>query len=278
MNGIAFLKMHGLGNDFVIIDARDHDIPLSPDAIRLIADRRLGVGCDQFIRMEPSQNGDVFMRIWNPDGSTAEACGNATRCVARLVMDETGGNKVDVETVAGILASRQNGSGHVTVDMGEAKLGWQEIPLAQDTDSVAVDLGPEAPVPAVCVNIGNPHAVLFVPDCDAINLAVTGAALENSAMLPERANISFCTVEAPNRIRARVWERSAGATLACGSAACAIAVTGVRSGLTERKVTVALPGGDLDLEWRDDGHVLMAGPTALAYAGTLAPELAACDA
>ncbi|MBT7648032.1 MAG: diaminopimelate epimerase, partial [Rhodospirillaceae bacterium] len=124
MNGIAFLKMHGLGNDFVIIDARDHDIPLSPDAIRLIADRRLGVGCDQFIRMEPSQNGDVFMRIWNPDGSAAEACGNATRCVARLVMDETGREKVDVETVAGILASRQNGSGHVTVDMGGARLGW----------------------------------------------------------------------------------------------------------------------------------------------------------
>ncbi|MBT5432056.1 MAG: diaminopimelate epimerase [Alphaproteobacteria bacterium] len=278
MNGIAFLKMHGLGNDFVIIDARDHDIPLSPDAIRLIADRRLGVGCDQFIRMEPSQNGDVFMRIWNPDGSAAEACGNATRCVARLVMDETGREKVDVETVAGILASRQNGSGHVTVDMGGARLGWREIPLAQEADTTSVDLGREAPVRAVCVNIGNPHAVLFVPDCDAIDLATTGAALENSAMLPERANISFCTVEAPNKIRARVWERSAGATLACGSAACAIAVAGVRAGLTERSVTVALPGGNLDLEWRDDGHVLMAGPTALAYAGTLAPELAACDA
>ncbi|MBC6439011.1 MAG: diaminopimelate epimerase [Rhodospirillales bacterium] len=274
MNGLAFLKMHGLGNDFVIVDARSRDIPLTPGAIRTIADRRLGVGCDQLVRIEPSAGGDVFMRIWNPDGSEAEACGNATRCVARLVMDETGRNAIDVETVAGVLPSQMNGTGMVDVDMGKARLGWREIPLATENDTLHVDLGPEAPEPAVCVNMGNPHAVLFVDDCDAVDLAVTGAALEHSAMLPERANISFCTVESPTRVRARVWERSAGATLACGSAACAIAVAGVRRGLTERAVTVTLPGGDLTMQWRDDGHVLMAGPATLAYEGTLAPYLA----
>jgi len=275
MTGLGFLKMHGLGNDFVIVDARSRDIPLSPDAIRTIADRHLGVGCDQFIRLEPSARGDVFMRIWNPDGSEAEACGNATRCVASLLMDETGRAEIGVETVAGVLPGRRNGSGLVSVDMGPARLDWQEIPLAREADTLAVDLGPEAPAPAVCVNMGNPHAVLFVDDCDAVDLAVTGRALEWSAMLPKRGNISFCTVESPARIRARVWERSAGATLACGSAACAIVVAGVRRGLTERNVTVALPGGDLEMTWREDGHVVMAGPVALAYEGTLAPELGA---
>ncbi len=274
MNGAAFVKMHGLGNDFVVLDARRRDIPLGADAIRAIADRRLGVGCDQVVRLEPSETADVFMRIWNPDGGEAEACGNAARCVARLVMDETGRDAVEVETVAGVLESRANGGGRIRVDMGEARHGWRDIPLASEADTLTVDLGRAAPAPAVCVSMGNPHAVLFVDDCDAIDLAATGPALERSAMLPERGNISFCTVETPRRVRARVWERGAGATPACGSAACAIAVAGVRRGLAERSVTVALPGGELDLVWRDDGHVLMAGPASLAYSGALAPELA----
>ena len=274
MNAIHFQKMHGLGNDFVIVDARAHAVDLTPDAIRRIADRHTGVGCDQFIRMEPSRKGDVFMRIWNPDGSQAQACGNATRCVARLLMDETGSDRVVVETVAGLLASNDLGDG-VCVDMGEAKTGWRDIPLAHDIDTVAVDLGGCAPSNAVCVNMGNPHAVLFVEDCNALDLEQIGRTLEHHPMFPERANISLCTVETPERIRMRVWERGVGATLACGSAACAVVVAGVRRGLTERRIVAALPGGDLDMTWREDGHVLMAGPTAHAYDGTLSRGLVA---
>jgi diaminopimelate epimerase len=268
MNGVPFLKMHGLGNDFVVVDARTRAVALERDDIRHIADRHRGVGCDQVIRMEPSERGDLFMRIWNPDGSEAQACGNATRCVARLVMDETGRDRVVVETVAGLLPS-QAAQGGVCVDMGAARLDWREIPLAREADTAEVDLGPGAPAAAVCVNMGNPHAVLFVEDCDAIALAETGRALEHHAIFPEQANISFCTVEGPQRIRVRVWERSAGATLACGSAACAIIVAAVRRGLTERRAVVALPGGDLDMCWREDGHVLMTGPTAQSFRGSL---------
>jgi len=267
MDGIDFLKMHGLGNDFVILDARARDIPLEPEAIRHIADRHFGVGCDQLIRLEPSDRGDVFMRIWNPDGSEAEACGNATRCVARLLMAEEGNKRIAIETLAGILEGRE-AKGIVSVDMGPAHLGWQDIPLAHEADTTSVDLGSVAP--AVCISMGNPHAVLFVKDCDAIDLAGEGHRLEHHPMFPRRANISFVTVESRKRLRARVWERSAGATLACGSAACAIIVAASRRGLTGRSATVALPGGELTMTWCDDGHVLMAGPTALSYRGTLA--------
>ena len=272
MNGVAFVKMHGLGNDFVVIDARRRAAPLDGDAIRAIANRRRGVGCDQVVRLEPSEAADVFMRIWNSDGGEAEACGNAARCVARLAMDETGRDSVAVETVAGVLPGRAVADGLVRVDMGRPGLGWRDVPLASEADTLAVDLGPAAPAPAVCVGMGNPHATLFVDDCDAIDLAATGPALERSPMLPEGGNIGFCTVETPRRIRARVWERGAGATPACGSAACAIAVAAFRRGLAERVVTVALPGGELGLEWRDDGRVLMTGPATPVFTGTFGPE------
>ena len=275
MNGIAFLKMHGLGNDVVIVDARAREVALTPDAIRRIADRRLGVGCDQLIRLEPSAEADVFMRIWNPDGSEAQACGNGTRCVASLVMGETGHDGARIETAAGLLACERGADGRIAVDMGPARCGWAEIPLSREADTLALDLGPDAPAPAACVNIGNPHAVLFVEDCDAIELATTGPKLERHPLFPERANVSFATVESRERIRLRVWERGAGATLACGSAACAAIVAAARRGLTGRKAVVALPGGELELAWREDGHVAMAGPIALSYRGTLAPELVA---
>ena len=274
MDGIAFLKMHGLGNDFVIVDARDRAIALETDAIRRVADRHIGVGCDQVIRLEPSAEGDLFMRIWNPDGSEAEACGNATRCVASLAMAEAGRDTLTIETVAGLLPCRASG-GIVTVDMGPARTDWQAIPLVRESDTLALELG--AAAPAVAVNMGNPHAVLVVEDCDAVDLASEGPRLEHHPMFPDRANISFVTVEDRTHMRARVWERSAGATLACGSAACAIIVAAVRRGLTERSAEVALPGGTLAMTWREDGHVLMAGPTALSYCGTLARELAAAS-
>lgn len=271
--GLDFWKMHALGNDFVVIDARRAEVPLSPAAVAAIADRRRGVGCDQLIRLEPSRRGDLFMRIWNGDGSPAEACGNATRCVAMLAMDESGRREARVETVAGLLTARrlpQEQGGAICVDMGPARCGWRQIPLARAGDTAALDLGPAAPAAAVCVNLGNPHAVLFVADCDAVALERTGPALERHPIFPQGANIAFATVEAPARIRARVWERGAGATPACGSAACAIAVAGARRGLSQRAAVVALPGGELAIAWQDDGHVALTGEAALSYAGTLA--------
>ncbi len=273
MNPVSFVKMHGLGNDFVIVDAREHDTPLPVRAIRTIADRRVGVGCDQVIRLEPSAAGDVFMRIWNPDGSEAEACGNATRCVARLLMEETGRDDAGIETCSGLLQARRCAGGMFDVDMGQPRFGWQDLPLTKPLDTLKVDLGDAAPVPAVCVNIGNPHAVFLVEDCDTVDLATVGPLLERHALFPQGANISFVTVETDSRVRARVWERGAGATRACGSAACAIAVCGHRRGLTRRHVTVVLPGGDLDVDWHGNGHVHMSGPASLVCRGTLLPEI-----
>lgn len=275
MDPVSFVKMHGLGNDFVIIDARDRAAPLPPCAIRTIADRRVGVGCDQLIRLEPSLTGDAFMRIWNPDGSEAEACGNGTRCVARLLMEETGRDDAGIETQSGLLKARRREDEMFDVDMGQPRLDWQEIPLARPSDTLRVDLGDAAPSPATCVSMGNPHAVLFVEDCDAVDLGTTGPLLERHTLFPRRANISFVTVETESRVRARVWERGAGATRACGSAACAIAVAGHRRALTLRHVNVALPGGDLDLDWRENGHVHMTGPASLVCRGTLMPEIMA---
>ena len=273
MDPVSFVKMHGLGNDFVIIDARERAAPLPPCAIRTIADRRIGVGCDQLIRLEPSITGDAFMRIWNPDGSEAEACGNGTRCVARLLMEETGRDDAGIETQSGLLKARRRGAETFDVDMGRPRFDWRDIPLARPSDTLQVDLGDAAPSLATCVSIGNPHAVLFVEDCDAVDLATTGPLLESHSLFPRRANISLATVETESRVRARVWERGAGATLACGSAACAIAVAGHRRGLTLRHVTVTLPGGDLDLDWRENGHIHMAGPARLVCRGTLMPEI-----
>lgn len=275
MDPVSFVKMHGLGNDFVIVDARERAAPLPACAIRTIADRRVGVGCDQLIRLEPSRTGDAFMRIWNPDGSEAEACGNGTRCVARLLMEETGRDDASIEIQSGLLKARRHGIEMFDVDMGEPRLGWQDIPLATLSDTLQVDLGDVAPSPATCVNMGNPHAVLFVEDCDAVDLGTTGPLLEGHSLFPRRANISFVTVETESRVRARVWERGAGATRACGSAACAIAVAGHRRALTLRHVSVALPGGALDLDWRENGHVHMTGPASLVCRGTLMPEIMA---
>ena len=267
MDRIEFLKMHGLGNDFVLIDARTAEVPLDRDAIRHIADRRFGVGCDQVLRLEPSLAGDVFMRIWNADGSEARACGNGARCVARHVMAGNRAGALAVETVGGVLRCRDTGAG-VAVDMGRPGTGWREIPLAREADTLALDLG-AGRRHAVGVNMGNPHVVLFVADLRAVDLPNEGRRLERHPMLPEGANVSFVTVESPTRLAARVWERGAGVTPACGSAACAVVVAAVRRGLAERRATVALPGGELDIAWREDGRVEMAGPAAFVFRGTL---------
>ena len=272
---VAFRKMHGLGNDFVVLDARRRDLPISPARAAAIADRHTGIGCDQFILMEPATDGaDVFMRIRNPDGSEAGACGNATRCVASLVAAETGRERVVVRTLAGDLPVEALPGGLWRADMGPARLGWDEIPLARPADTLHLPLAcGELADPAAC-GMGNPHATFFVQDLDAVPVARLGPSLEHDALFPERANIGVAQVLSPGRIRLVVWERGAGLTRACGSAACAAVVNAHRRGLTGRRATVTLPGGDLEIEWREaegseGGHVLMAGPVATAFTGEI---------
>jgi diaminopimelate epimerase len=268
---VPFRKMHGLGNDFVVLDARAQPLPITPARAAAIADRRFGVGCDQFIVMEPPPPGaDVFMRIRNPDGSEAGACGNATRCIASLVAEERGAERVVVRTIAGDLPVERLPGGLWRADMGPARLRWTDVPLARKADTLhlPLSLGPVAD-PAAC-SMGNPHATFFVDDLDAIDVATLGPALERDPIFPDRANIGFAQVLSPDRIRLVMWERGAGMTLACGSGACATIVNAARRGLTGRRATIAMPGGDLLMEWREpDGHVLMTGPVATAFTGAL---------
>ncbi|MGH7114808.1 MAG: diaminopimelate epimerase, partial [Stellaceae bacterium] len=236
MGKVPFLKMHGLGNDFVVLDARREAIVVGTAGAQALADRHTGIGCDQLIVLEPARHpaASLLMRIRNPDGGEAEACGNATRCVAWLVARETGDPRVRIETVAGLLEGEIMPDGRIAVDMGPARTAWQEIPLAQamDTDRVELVLGPlSAPV---CTNLGNPHATFFVDDAEAVDLAALGPALEHHRLFPRRANIGVATVRDRANLRLRVWERGAGITRACGSGACAALVAAHRRGLAER--------------------------------------------
>lgn len=274
--GRAFVKMHGLGNDFVIFDGREDAWTPSADLARAVADRRFGVGCDQVITMERSEKADLFMRIHNPDGSEAGACGNATRCVAALVFAETGADEITIETLAGVLTARAEDAGRVTVDMGEPRLEWEEIPLAREMDTADVDLGLTTPGgfelrSPVAVNMGNPHIVFFVDDAEAVDLAAIGPKIEHNPLFPERVNVSVAEVRGRDAMRVRVWERGAGITLACGSGACANVVAATRRGLIDGSATIEMDGGALDLAWREDGHVLMTGPVATVFHGTLDP-------
>lgn len=277
---LGFRKMNGLGNDFVVVDARAGALALAPEIVQAIADRKEGIGCDQLIALEPSAKADVFMRIWNADGHEVAACGNAARCVAAVVAEELGKPNVTIETEDQVLGATVADDGQVTIDMGVPRLRWDEIPLAEevhDTRRIELQAGSiDAPVlhsPAV-VNVGNPHAILFVDDVEAIDLGRIGPMLEHHPLFPERANISVVQVLAPGHVKMRTWERGAGLTRACGTAACAAAVAAIRRELTDRIVKVSLPGGDLVIEWRDaDGHVLMTGPYALDFEGTLPERL-----
>jgi diaminopimelate epimerase len=277
MGKIPFLKMHGLGNDFVVLDGRRAAIGLDAAGARALADRRTGIGCDQVILLEPPRHpaARVLMRIRNPDGSKAEACGNATRCVADLLHRETGEARVRIETIAGLLKAEVLPDGHVAVDMGPARTEWDEIPLARamETDKVELALGPLT-APA-CTNIGNPHATFFVDDAEAVDLASLGPVLEHDPLFPERANIGVAAIRDRRNIRLRVWERGAGITRACGSGACAALVAAHRRGLAERQAAVELDGGTLDIAWREDGHVMMTGPVALSFEGAFDSNLLA---
>jgi diaminopimelate epimerase len=272
----AFLKMNGLGNDFVVLDARAQKLSIDAASARRIADRNRGVGCDQLLLIEPGTGGaDAVMRIWNPDGSVAKACGNGARCVGDLLLSETKKPSIKLSTAGGLISCVRTDDGRVTVDMGEPKLEWQEIPLAErmDTRTLDIRLGPiDAPVligPSA-VNMGNPHCIFFVNDVNAHDPTKIGPMIENHPLFPDRANVSFAQVKPGNEIRLRVWERGVGVTLACGTAACATTVAASRKRLIGRHARIVLDGGALDIEWREaDNHVYMTGPTELNYTGSL---------
>jgi diaminopimelate epimerase len=270
----TFLKMHGLGNDFVIFDARTFAVPVDAVSARAIADRKRGIGCDQVIVMEPHKNGAAaFMRIFNADGGEVESCGNAARCVAYLLMAERETDHIQLASAGGPLDCRSAGEDTVTVDMGVPRLDWREIPMAQavDTQSFALEVpgfADSALNAAAAVSVGNPHCVLFVDDAESAPVASLGAAIERHPWFPSRTNVEFVERRSPDVLRMRVWERGAGITQACGTGACAAAVAAIERGLTNRKVKLLLDGGELSIEWREsDDHVLMTGPIRFAFAG-----------
>ena len=277
-----YLKMNGLGNDFVVVGAgRPGDRPPffpEPATARAIADRGSGVGCDQLIGLEPSRSADAFMRIWNADGGEVEACGNAARCVGWLLMEASGTDYAVIETRAGLLHATRAGDA-VTVDMGAPRLGWRDIPLAEEMDTRGIELqvGPaDAPILHTpgCVSMGNPHVVFFVPDAEAAPVEQVGPLIEHHLLFPEGVNVGFAEVQGRDCIRLRVWERGAGLTKACGTGACAALVAAHRRGLVDRTATVVVDGGELSIEWREaDDHVLMTGPVAIEFSGVLPEHL-----
>jgi diaminopimelate epimerase len=279
---IHFRKMNGLGNDFVILDARKSPLAIDEASARAIADRKSGIGCDQLIVLEPSSAADVRMRIWNNSGDEVESCGNASRCVADLLCRETGRDAVTIDTDGGLLSCTRAGPGLITVDMGAPRFGWRDIPLSEefrDTRRIELQVGPiDAPIlhsPSV-VNVGNPHCIFWVKDVEAFDLGRLGPMLEHHPLFPERANISLCQVKEKDHLLLKVWERGTGLTRACGTAACAAAVAGCRLRLVARRVKVTLPGGDLMIEWRlADDHILMTGPFAYDFEGELPENLLA---
>lgn len=264
--GLPFMKMHGLGNDFVVLDTRGHDIPVSPAFARAVGDRRRGIGFDQ-LAVIGSGPGDAHLTFYNADGSTSAACGNATRCIARLLMNQSGKSALHLTTDHGDLFARDAGGGLTSVNMGQPRTDWAAIPLAEDVDTLhlPIDGAPTA------TSMGNPHCTFFVDDVDAIDLESFGPGIETHPLFPERTNVQIAQVTGPDRIRMRVWERGVGATLASGSSSCATAVAAFRRGLTGRKVTIDLDGGPLQIDWRDDG-IWMTGPTAHVFSGSLTPS------
>ncbi|MBX7502375.1 diaminopimelate epimerase [Qipengyuania sp. YG27] len=260
---VDFTKMHGLGNDFVVLDARARELPaIDQDIARALADRRTGIGCDQLIVLEPSDTADFRMRIFNHDGGEVGACGNASRAVALLH-----GSPADVETAGGTIRVEPANDG-ASVDMGEPRFDWDAIPLAYGMDTAAMPVGWDGLDQPGAVNVGNPHVIFFVPDTDAVPLETLGPEIENDALFPERVNVNVATIESRTHIRLRVWERGAGLTRACGTGACATAVHAMRRGLVEREVRVTLPGGDLTIGWGEDNRITMTGPATESYRGS----------
>ncbi|HEY3947965.1 diaminopimelate epimerase [Phenylobacterium sp.] len=268
-----FLKMNGLGNDFVVVEARSAPFAPSADEVRAIADRKSGVGCDQLISIEPGEGADAKARFWNSDGEEVSACGNGTRCVGWLLMQAAGTDRAVIETQAGRLIATRAGERLVSVDMGEPGLDWRDIPLSREQDTRALDAAlyddPTLSSAPGCVSMGNPHVVFFVDDLDATPIATIGPLVEHDILFPQHVNVGFAQVIDRGRIALRVWERGAGLTRACGTGACAALVAASRRDLADRAAVVVTDGGELLIEWREDGHVHMTGPAAVDFAGEL---------
>jgi diaminopimelate epimerase len=268
-----FLKMNGLGNDFVVVEARTEPFSPTADQVRAIASREGGVGCDQLIAIEPGDGADARVRFWNSDGEEIAACGNGTRCVGWLLMQASGKDQATIETKAGLLRASRAGERLVSVDMGAPGLDWREIPLSAEHDTRALDVTlydhPALTGPPAAVSMGNPHVVFFVADLGAVPVREAGAAIERHPLFPDGVNVGFAQVIDRHRLRLRVWERGAGLTKACGTGACAALVAAARRDLTDRTATVEVDGGELLIEWRADNHVVMTGPAAVDFAGEL---------
>ncbi len=272
-SGLAFMKMHGAGNDFVVIDSRGREAVVTAGLAKALGDRNRGVGFDQLAEIRSSDVADFALDFWNNDGSRAGACGNATRCVSDYVMRGAGVEAVDLVTVRGRLSARRLADGRVSVNMGAPQRDWAEVPLAAAVDTLHLPLAGDP----VAVGMGNPHCVFFVPDADAVDLRGLGAKVEHDPLFPQKTNVEFASVLGPDHLRMRVWERGAGVTLACGSGACATAVAAHLRGLTGRKVRLDLDGGVLEIDWREDG-VWMTGPVAHVFDGVLSAEYLAANA
>ncbi len=264
--GLPFMKMHGLGNDFVIVDARAQAVAVTPALARGIGHRQFGVGFDQLAVIEAGDV-DANLVFYNADGSTSAACGNATRCIARFLMEESGKSELTLKTARGYLLARDAGDGLTSVNMGQPQLNWNEVPLAEELDTLELPIegGPTA------TGMGNPHCTFFVENAEAVSLEEFGARYEHHPLYPERTNVQVAQVTGPDQLRMRVWERGVGITLASGSSSCATAVAAARRGLTRRTVQIELDGGRIWINWRDDG-VWMTGPTCHVFSGTLTPE------
>jgi diaminopimelate epimerase len=258
----AFRKMHGLGNDFVVIDAREHPVEIFPARARAIADRREGIGCDQLIIIEQSKVADARMRIFNADGGEVGSCGNASRAVALLL-----GGTQRIETGGGIITLNADSADSATVDMGKPTSDWDAIPLAYAMDTAQLPVGWEDLSDPAAINVGNPHIVFFVTDCDAVQLERLGPLIEQDPLFPDRINVNVATITGPSALKLRVWERGAGLTRACGTGACATAVIALNRRLVTGPVSVVLPGGTLSIQQRPDGHVLMSGPATHVFTG-----------
>jgi diaminopimelate epimerase len=277
---IPFRKMNGLGNDFVVLDARMHTIEITEINARAIANRASGIGCDQLIVLERSPVADVRMRIWNAEGGEVQSCGNASRCIADMLFDEEGKSSVTIDTDGGFLTATKAGDRLVTVDQGRPKFDWKDIPLSEafaDTRHIELQVGPiDAPhihSPSV-VNVGNPHCIFWVKDLDVVDLGRVGPMLEYHLLFPERANITLAKVETRNHVTMRVWERGVGLTKACGTAACAVMAAGDRIRIIDKKCRMSLPGGDLQMSVNpENGHVLMTGPVAYDGEGLIPKSL-----
>ena len=267
-DGLHFMKMHGAGNDFVVIDSRGTQGPVMTSALaRALGDRHRGVGFDQLAELHDAEGADLALDFWNSDGTRAGACGNATRCVADYVMSGLGRDAIRLVTARGVLSALRMGDGRIWVNMGQPQTAWNEVPLSHVVDTLHLPL----PRDPVAVGMGNPHCVMFVDDAQSVDLSGLGPTYEHDPLFPQRTNVEFASLLAPDHLRMRVWERGTGITLACGSGACATAVAAHQRGLTGRRVTLSVDGGVLEVDWRDDG-VWLTGPTAHVFDGWLSPD------